>query len=143
MKYLLLQDNNYYFRRKIPKTSQSYTFSLKSKNAKLASKVINLFLLRAEPLFQSLKSETSEDVMSNLETIIQLLENYKEEALIEYSPLEEARHRRRESGYHLPWPRFQGGLLRGCARCPLSRSALGTMILGGRCPARPAHRLPG
>lgn len=93
MKYLLLQDNNYYFRRKIPKTSQSYTFSLKSKNAKLASKVINLFLLRAEPLFQSLKSETSEDVMSNLETIIQLLENYKEEALIEYSPLEEARHK--------------------------------------------------
>jgi len=92
MKYLLLQDNNYYFRRKIPKTSQSYTFSLKSKNAKLASKVINLFLIRAEPLFQSLKSETSEDIVSNLETIIELLENYKVEALVEYSTFEEERH---------------------------------------------------
>jgi len=92
MKYLLLQDNNYYFRRKIPKTSQSYTFSLKSKNAKLAAKVINLFLIRAEPLFQSLKSETSEDVMSNLETIIELLEKYTVDALVEYSTLEEQRH---------------------------------------------------
>ncbi len=92
MKYLQLQDNNYYFRRKIPKTSQTYSFSLKSKNAKLATKVINLFLVRAEPLFQSLKSEKSEDVVSNLETIIKLLENYKVDALVEYSTLEKQRH---------------------------------------------------
>lgn len=92
MKYLLLQDNNYYFRRKIPKTSQTYSFSLKSKNAKLAIKVINLFLIRAEPLFQSLKSETSENIMSNLETIVELLEKYKVDALVEYSNLEKERH---------------------------------------------------
>jgi hypothetical protein len=93
MKYLLLQDNNYYFRRKLPKTSQSFTFSLKSKNAKIAYKVISLFLIRAEPLFQLLKIEKREDIVSNLETIIKLLEDYKNEALIEYSSLERERHK--------------------------------------------------
>lgn len=92
MKYLLHQDTNYYFRRKIPKTSKTFSFSLQSKNVKMASKVMSLFLIKAEPLFQSLKSESKGDILSNLETIIKLLESYKEEALIEYSPLETARH---------------------------------------------------
>lgn len=93
MKYLLQQDGNYYFRRKIPKTSQSYTFSLKSKNAKIASQVISLFLQRAEPLFHLLKMEKREDIVSNLETILKLLDDYKILALEEYSDIEKARHK--------------------------------------------------
>lgn len=93
MTYLLLQDKNYYFRRKIPNTSKSFTFSLKSKNAKIASKVISLFLSRAEPLFQSLKTEKRDDIMSNMETILNLLGDYRVLALEEYSKIEEARHK--------------------------------------------------
>ena len=93
MKYLLLQDDNYYFRRKIPKTSISFTFSLKSKNAKIASKLISLFLIRAEPLFQALKTEMKEDIMNNMEQLEDLLSTYQKEALIEYSTLEIERHK--------------------------------------------------
>ena len=93
MKYLLQQDNNYYFRRKIPKTSISFTFSLKSKNAKIASKLISLFLIRAEPLFQALKTEMKEDIMNNMEQLEDLLSTYQKEALIEYSTLEIERHK--------------------------------------------------
>ena len=82
----------YYFRRKIPNTSKTYSFSLKSKNAKIASKVISFFLVKAAPLFQVLKTEKSEDIVSSLETIIELLEKYKEEALVEYTNFEEERH---------------------------------------------------
>jgi len=48
MKYLLLQDNNYYFRRKIPKTSQCYTFSLKSKNAIQSGYKVNYEVYRKD-----------------------------------------------------------------------------------------------
>ena len=93
MKYLLVQQNNCYFRRKISKTSKLYTFSLKSKNVKIASKVISLFLIKAEPLFQALKEETKEEIMNNFETILKLLDEYKTLALEEYSTFEEERHK--------------------------------------------------
>ena len=93
MKYLLLQDGNYYFRRKIPKTQKSFTFSLKSKNARIATKLISLFLAKAEPLFQTLKIENRKNILNNLNTIIELLENYKKKALIEYSLFEKERHK--------------------------------------------------
>jgi len=93
MKYLLVQQNNCYFRRKIPKTSKLYTFSLKSKNVRIASKVISLFLIRAEPLFQALKQESKEEIMSSFETILDLLNEYRELALEEYSTFEEERHK--------------------------------------------------
>lgn len=93
MQYLLKQNDCYYFRRKIPTTHKNITFSLETKNAKIAYKKIALFLNRATPLFLVLKNQQKGAVLASLADIEKLFEQYRKEALVEYSELEKERHR--------------------------------------------------
>ena len=93
MKYLIQQNGYYYFRRKIPSTAKNFTFSLKTKNAKIATKIVALFLHKSASIFLLLKNEKGISVMDNLYKIEELLEGYKKEALLEYSQIEKERHK--------------------------------------------------
>lgn len=92
MKYLFVQDTYYHFRRRIPKTSKNFTFKCKTKNAKIATRISILFLTKAEPLFQILKSESAPEIMENFQKIMDLLLEYRDQALIEYGDIEKERH---------------------------------------------------
>lgn len=92
MRYIMKQNGRYYFRRKIPKTIHNYTFSLNTKNVKIALKKVACFLRYSEHVFIDLKYLSKEEVMSSINEIQEILRDYKQKALIEYSELEEARH---------------------------------------------------
>lgn len=92
MKYLFIQDSYYHFRRRIPNTTKNFTFKCKTKNGRIAIKITALFLSKAEPLFQILKSESTAEIMDNFQIIMNLLLEYRDKALIEYSEFEKERH---------------------------------------------------
>ena len=92
MRYIIKQNGRYYFRRKIPRTIHNYTFSLNTKNVKIALKKVACFLRYSEHVFMDLKYLSKEEVMSSINEIQEILRDYKQKALIEYSELEEARH---------------------------------------------------
>lgn len=92
MKYLFIQDSYYHFRRRIPNTTKNFTFKCKTQNGRIAIKIAALFLSKAEPLFQILKSESTAEIMDNFQIIMDLLLEYRDKALIEYSEFEKERH---------------------------------------------------
>ena len=92
VRYIIKQNGTYYFRRKIPCTLKNFTFSLKTKNGKIALQKVAYFLRYAEPLFIDLKFLSKEEIMSNISQILIILQEYKREALKEYSKLDEDRH---------------------------------------------------
>ncbi len=93
MQYLLKQNDSFYFRRKIPTTTKNITFSLETKNGKIAKQKLALFLHKATPLFLVLKNQDKDEVLKNLDDIRDIFEQYGKEALIEYSELEKERHK--------------------------------------------------
>ena len=92
MKFIFKQNNIYYFRRKIPKSSYNFTFSLKTKNYKVALNRASIFLRFCEHIFLELKYLQKEDIMANIKEIQEIFYEYKKRALEEYSEIEEARH---------------------------------------------------
>lgn len=92
MKYIVKQNGCYYFRRKIPTTTKNFTFSLKTKNVKIAQKKLALFLNKATPLFVILRNQEKGAILASLTDIEKLFEQYRQEALVEYSELEKERH---------------------------------------------------
>jgi len=92
MRYIIKQNGNYYFRRKITKTNLNFTFSLKTKNVKIAIKKVSIFLKYTEYFFKELKFINKEEIMDNIKDIQDILHKYEEKALEEYSELEEKRH---------------------------------------------------
>ncbi len=92
MKFIFKQNNIYYFRRKIPKTSYNFTFSLKTKNSKTALNKASIFLRLCEHIFLELKYLPKEEIMANINEIQKIFSDYKKRALEEYSDIEEARH---------------------------------------------------
>jgi integrase len=91
MKYIYKDGTYYFFKRKIPYTNKNYSFSLRTKNLKIAKLIVGLFLKEAESLFYILKSMSKEDILNTFEQIDTLLKEYKKRALIEYSELEKSR----------------------------------------------------
>lgn len=92
VKFMFKQNNIYYFRRKIPKSSYNFTFSLKTKNYKVALNKASIFLRLSEHIFLELKYLPKEDIMANIKEIQEIFYEYKKRALEEYSEIEEARH---------------------------------------------------
>jgi ABC-type Zn uptake system ZnuABC Zn-binding protein ZnuA len=93
MKYVARNEFGYYkFYRKIPNSQKQFIFSLKTKNAKLAKKIVSSFLIKSTQYFLYLQNLSKEDVMTRLEEIQKMLEAYREEALKEYSELERVEH---------------------------------------------------
>lgn len=93
MKYVFQNALGYYkFCRKIPNSQKQFVFSLKTKNAKQAKKIVSAFLIKSTPYFLYLENLTKEDIVVRFDEIRHILEDYKQEALKEYSTLEKARH---------------------------------------------------
>ena len=92
MKYIYKVGVYYIFKRKIPKTKKNYSFSLKTKNLKVAKKKTSLFLLYADSFFIYLQTISKDEIMNKIAEIQELLGEYQEEALEEYSNLEKQRH---------------------------------------------------
>lgn len=93
MKYVVKNSHGYYkFFRKIPNTDCQFIFSLNTKNYKIASKIVSSFLLKSNAYFLYVKNLNKEEVMDKIEEIKAVLEEYKNEALKEYSQLETQRH---------------------------------------------------
>ena len=92
LRYIIKQNGCYYFRRKIPNSTYNFTFSLKTKNSKIAIKKAAYFLRYVEHFFIELKILAKEEIQMNLEEIQNVLEEYKNKALTEYSELETQRH---------------------------------------------------
>ena len=91
MKYIYKDGTYYFFKRKIPYTNKNYSFSLRTKNLKIAKLIVGLFLKEAESLFFALKALTKDEVLDIYKQIDTLLDEYKQRALIEYSKLEKTR----------------------------------------------------
>ena len=93
MKYIIKTKLGYYkFCRKIPHTKKQFIFSLKTKNAKISKKIVNKFLIKSNHYFLHLQNLEQVEVMSKISEIQSILEEYRLEALKEYSKLEEDRH---------------------------------------------------
>ena len=91
MKYIYKDGKYYIFKRKIPYTNRNFSFSLKTKNLKIAKRKTGFFLKEAESLFFLLQSMTKGEILEIYEQIDNLLNDYKQRALIEYSQLERTR----------------------------------------------------
>jgi hypothetical protein len=84
MKYIYKDGTYYFFKRKIPYTNKNYSFSLRTKNLKIAKLIVGLFLKEAESLFYILKSMSKEEVLNIYEKMHTVLNEYKDKALIEH-----------------------------------------------------------
>ncbi|MDP3300653.1 MAG: hypothetical protein Q8S36_01660 [Sulfuricurvum sp.] len=86
MKYVIKNSFGYYkFYRKIPNSQKQFIFSLKTKNLKLAKKIVSSFLIQSTPYFLYLQNLSKEEIMIRFVEINTIFENYKEEALKEYT----------------------------------------------------------
>lgn len=93
MKYVIKNSFGYYkFCRKIPHSQKQFVFSLKTKNAKLAKKIVSSFLIQSTPYYLYLQNLSKEEIVIRFEEISDVLEAYKEEALKENTELEMKRH---------------------------------------------------
>lgn len=91
MQYLFKNGSSYIYKRRIPLTNKFYTFSLGTKNVKKAKKIIKKFNRLSFALFNYLKYK-AKDSEVNLSEVYEILDKYRQEALVEYSKLETDRH---------------------------------------------------
>lgn len=91
MKYLYKKDRYYFYKRRIPNTNYFYSFNTKLTNSKKASKLVIIFNKLTRDIFDYIKSQ-GKLVSFNITEIINVLDDYKEQALIEGKELEELRH---------------------------------------------------
>ena len=91
MKYLYKKNRYYFYKRRIPNTNYFYSFNTKITNSKKASKLVIIFNKLTRDIFDYIKSQ-GKLVSFNITEIINVLDDYKEQALIEGKELEELRH---------------------------------------------------
>lgn len=91
MKYLYKKNRYYFYKRRIPNTNYFYSFNTKLTNSKKASKLVIIFNKLTRDIFDYIKSQ-GKLVPFNITEIINVLDDYKEQALIEGKELEELRH---------------------------------------------------
>lgn len=91
MKYLYKKNRYYFYKRRIPNTNYFYSFNTKLTNSKKASKLVIIFNKLTRDIFDYIKSQGNL-VSFNITEIINVLDDYKEQALIEGKELEELRH---------------------------------------------------
>ena len=91
MKYLYKKNRYYFYKRRIPNTNYFYSFNTKLTNSKKASKLVIIFNKLTRDIFDYIKSQ-GKLVSFNITEIINVLDDYKEQALIEGKELEELRH---------------------------------------------------
>ena len=92
MKYVFKNEYGYYkFCRKIPNSNKQFNFSTGTKRLDRAKKIVNAFLIKSHTYFLHLQNLSKEEIVTRFDEIYQLLEDYKEQALKEYSPFEKSR----------------------------------------------------
>ncbi len=92
MQYLFKNGSSYIYKRRIPNTKKFYTFNLGTKNAKKAKKIIKNFNRLSFSLFDYLKYK-AKGLEVDFSEVFEILHNYRQEALVEYSKLEIDRHK--------------------------------------------------
>jgi hypothetical protein len=92
MKYVFKNEYGYYkFCRKIPNSNKQFNFSTGTKRLDRAKKIVNAFLIKSHTYFLHLQNLSKEEIMTRFDEIQQMLEDYKVQALKEYSPFEKSR----------------------------------------------------
>lgn len=92
MKYVFKNEYGYYkFCRKIPNSNKQFNFSTGTKRLNRAKKIVNSFLIKSSTYFLHLQNLSKEEIVTRFDEIQQMLEDYKEQALKEYSPFEKSR----------------------------------------------------
>lgn len=89
--YLYKKNRYYFYKRRIPNTDYFYSFNTKHTNCKKASKLVIIFNKLTRDIFEYIKSQ-GKPLPFNITEIINVLDNYKEQALVENKQLEELRH---------------------------------------------------
>ncbi|MDN5112699.1 tyrosine-type recombinase/integrase [Aliarcobacter butzleri] len=89
--YLYKKNRYYFYKRRIPNTDYFYSFNTKHTNCKKASKLVIIFNKLTRDIFEYIKRQ-GKPLPFNITEIIDILNDYKEQALIENKELEEARH---------------------------------------------------
>ncbi len=91
MLYIYKKNNTYIYKRRIPNTNKFYTFNTTFNNYKKASKFVIIFNKITRDIFEYIKRKGK--IMSfDFAEVFEILNDYKEKALLEYSDYEEKRH---------------------------------------------------
>lgn len=91
MRYLYKKNKYYFYKRRIPNSKYFYSFNTKLTNCKKASKLVIIFNKLTRDIFEYIKSQGN-SMPLNITEVLNLLDSYKEKALIENSETEELRH---------------------------------------------------
>ncbi len=92
MKYVFKNEYGYYkFCRKIPNSNKQFNFSTGTKRLDRAKKIVNCFLIKSNTYFLHLQNLSKEEIVTRFDEIERMLQDYKEQALKEYSPFEKSR----------------------------------------------------
>jgi len=91
MKYLYKKNRYYFYKRRIPNSEYFYSFNTKITNCKKAFKLVIIFNKLSRDIFEYIKSQ-GKPMPLNITEVFNLLDEYKEKALIENNELEELRH---------------------------------------------------
>jgi integrase len=89
--YLYKKNRYYFYKRRIPHSNNFYSFNTKLTNCKKASKLVIIFNKLSRDIFEYIKSQ-GKPLPFNITEVIDILDNYKEQALSENQELEELRH---------------------------------------------------
>jgi hypothetical protein len=88
MTYLYLQNNRFYYKRKIPNTTTNIVISLQTDSLAIAKNLLVIINSKTLNLFKTIKESVSMDI-SKVKTLVN---KYIQEAIIEYGELETLRH---------------------------------------------------
>jgi integrase len=91
MLYIYKKNNTYIYKRRIPNTNKFYTFNTTFNNYKKASKFVIIFNKITIDIFKYIKRE-GKAMAFDFNEVFEVLNDYKEKALKEYSDYEEKRH---------------------------------------------------
>ena len=91
MEYIYKKNNTYIYKRRIPHLNKFYTFNTTFSNYKKASKLVIIFNKITRDIFEYIKRKGK--VMAfDFNEVFEVLNDYKEKALLEYSNYEDKRH---------------------------------------------------
>lgn len=89
--YLYKKNRYYFYKRRIPHTNSFYSFNTKLTNYKKAKRLVIIFNKLTRDIFNYIKEE-GKNLTLNFTEILNVLNDYKEKALLENKELEELRH---------------------------------------------------
>ncbi len=134
MKYIYKDGPYYFFKRKIPYTNKNYSFSLRTKNLKTAKLITGLFLREAESLFYILKSMSKEEVLDIYQQMEQILNQYKDKALIEHRGAKDLEKKRMKDFTHTFFSELhQKNITRDCSNYTVAQHWIAVLqdVIGG------------